>query len=495
MSQYLLAIDQGTTNSRAILFDFSGQPKASHQIKLQQSFPNDGWVEHDPEEIWQSTLICCQEAMQSFDITAKGIAGIGISNQRETTIVWDRKTGQPIYPAIVWQDRRTANYCRELSQKKGLEEVVREKTGLLIDPYFSATKIKWILDNVANARQRAEKGELAFGTVDTFLLWRLTKGESYVTDASNASRTLLFNLHTQSWDKELLDLFKIPDALLPEVFDNATFFGKTSSEYFQGEIPITGMAGDQQAATIGQACFSKGMTKSTYGTGCFLLMNTGANTIVSNNRLLSTVAYRLSSQVTYGLEGSIFVAGAAVQWLRDSMHLIHNAKETQAMALSVKDTGGVYMVPAFTGLGAPYWDPEARAALLGLTRNSCVEHIVRAALEAACYQTRDLMQAMMDDALNPIKTLRVDGGMVSNDWLLQFLSDILNVEVERTSCIETSALGAAFLAGLGAGIFQSLDEISELWCLNQRFSPQITESKREALYSGWLEAVKRILST
>ena len=494
MPTYLLAIDQGTTSTRAVVFDAAGQPKGQHQIELRQSFPNDGWVEHDPEEIWQSTLSCCQRAIQSVGITAKDIVGIGISNQRETTIIWDRKTGQPIYPAIVWQDRRTTEQCHQLSKQKGLEESITKKTGLLIDPYFSATKVRWILDHISNAQARAEKGELAFGTVDTFLLWRLTNGKSHATDASNASRTMLFNIHTQLWDKELLELFQIPESLLPEVYDNAMQFGKTDPTLFQHEIPITGMAGDQQAATVGQACFSRGMVKSTYGTGCFVFMNTGNKVVVSKSRLLSTVAYRLNNQVTYGLEGSIFVAGAAVQWLRDAVHLIGNANETQTMALSVEDTGGVYMVPAFTGLGAPYWDPQARAALLGLTRDSRVEHIVRAALEAVCYQTRDLMQAMMSDSASNIRTLRVDGGMVVNDWLLQFLTDMLDVNVERPHCVETSALGAAFLAGLGAGVFQSLDEISELWCLEKKFTPKMPADKRDVLYQGWHEAVERILS-
>jgi len=494
MTEYLLAIDQGTTSTRAIVFNTAGQPKGQHQVELKQSFPNDGWVEHDPEEIWQSSITCCEQAMQSAGIKAQKLAGIGISNQRETTIIWDKKTGQPVYPAIVWQDRRTVDLCQQLMKQPGVEEKIIKKTGLLLDPYFSATKIAWILDNISNARSRAEKGELAFGTIDSFLLWRLTNGKRHATDASNASRTMLFNIHTQMWDKELLELFRIPDTLLPEVCDNAMQFGKVDSHIFQHEIPITGMAGDQQAAAVGQACFSSGMVKSTYGTGCFVLMNTANKVVVSKNRLISTVAYRLNNVVTYGLEGSIFAAGAAVQWLRDALHFVNNASETQDIARSVEDTGGVYMVPAFTGLGAPYWDPKARAALLGLTRDSQIAHIVRAALEAVCYQTRDLMQAMLDDSSHELTTLRVDGGMVANDWLLQFLTDMLAVDVERPRCIETSALGAAFLAGLGAGVFQSLEEVGELWERDRQFSPQMSVEKRDVLYRGWQDAVKRVLN-
>ncbi|MCB1827543.1 MAG: glycerol kinase GlpK [Coxiellaceae bacterium] len=491
--KYLLAIDQGTTSTRAIVFDTNGRLKAQHQIELPQSFPQDGWVEHNPEEIWQATLACCQQAIKKAHSSPQDILGIGISNQRETTILWDRATGKPIYPAIVWQDRRTADLCEDLA-KKNIEKTISKKTGLLLDPYFSATKIHWILNHVPGAREDAEKGKLAFGTIDTFLLWRLTKGKVHATDASNASRTMLFNIHKQSWDKELLKIFDIPESILPKVYDNAYEFGKTDAEFFQQEIPITGMAGDQQAASFGQAIFEKGMVKSTYGTGCFVLMNTGDKPVLSKNRLISTVAYRLNNKVTYGLEGSIFVAGAAVQWLRDAVHLIGNPNETQAMALSVEDTGGVYMVPAFTGLGAPYWDPKARAALLGLTRDSCVEHIVRAALEAVCYQTKDLMTAMQKDASNEITTLRVDGGMVSNDWLLQFLADILAINVHRPQCIETSALGAAFLAGLGAGVYASLNDIAQLWQEEKAFVPEMQAADRDALYEGWQDAVKRILS-
>lgn len=493
MNAFILAIDQGTTSSRAMIFNREGKPIHQHQIELTQHFPQDGWVEHDPEEIWRTTLTCCRKVITDASLRAADITTIGISNQRETTVIWDRKTGKPIYPAIVWQDRRTADYCQQLI-RQGMSEKIQEKTGLLLDPYFSATKIKWILNQVEGSRAKAINGELAFGTIDTYLLWQLTGGKQHATDATNASRTLLFNIHTQQWDEELLDLFGIPKTLLPVVLDNCARFGRTDPNLFGHEIPITGMAGDQQAATVGQACFESGMVKSTYGTGCFVLLNTGEKPIRSNNRLLTTIAYRINGKVTYGLEGSIFVAGAAVQWLRDALHLIKSAPETQALAASVENTGGVYLVPAFTGLGAPYWDPQARGALLGLTRDSRIAHIVRATLEAVCYQTRDLMGAMVSDSAHAIQTLRVDGGMAANDWLLQFLSDILHVEVERPRCIETSALGAAFLAGLGAGVYSSLAEISELWQADKSFTPTMASEKRETLYTGWRKAINRIIS-
>lgn len=491
MSSFILAIDQGTTSSRAMIFNREGKTIHQHQIELTQHFPQEGWVEHDPEEIWRSTLTCCRKAITDASLRPADIAAIGISNQRETTIIWDRKTGKPIYPAIVWQDRRTADYCQQLIQQ-GLNEKISQKTGLLLDPYFSATKIKWLLTHVPGARAKAIKGELAFGTIDTYLLWQLTGGKQHATDATNASRTLLFNIHTQTWDEELLTLFDIPPALLPTVMDNCADFGYTADHIFGYAIPITGMAGDQQAATVGQACFSPGMVKSTYGTGCFVLLNTGEIAVQSKNRLLTTIAYRINGKVTYGLEGSIFVAGAAVQWLRDSLHLIKTAAETQALAASVENTEGVYLIPAFTGLGAPYWDPQARGALLGLTRDTQIAHIVRATLEAVCYQTRDLMAATISDSQHDIQTLRVDGGMATNDWLLQFLADILNVTVERPRCTETSALGAAFLAGLGAGIYQSLTEISELWQADRHFTPHMSDERREQLYAGWCKAVARI---
>lgn len=489
--KYLLAIDQGTTSTRAALFSISGEPIAQHQIEHRQYFPQNGWVEHDPLEIWQNTITCCQKTLESAHVTANQVAGMGISNQRETTLLWDKETGKAIYPAIVWQDRRTSDFCDTLKQKPGLIKEITQRTGLLIDPYFSATKIHWLLNHVEYAHQLMHQGRLAFGTIDTFLIWHLTDGKSYITDATNASRTLLFNIHTQQWDDDLLKIFDIPREILPKVVDNAGSFGETDADLFGSPIPITGIAGDQQAALIGQACFKSGMVKSTYGTGCFVLLNTGDQVIHSRNNLLSTVAYRLDNKVTFGLEGSIFTAGSAVQWLRDGLGLIRKASETEALASSIQDNGGVYLIPAFTGLGAPYWDPKARGALLGITRDTRVQHIVRATLEAVCYQTRDLLECMNQDGAT-IKTLRVDGGMVANDWLLHFLSDLLNIEVERPACIETSALGAAYLAGLGAGIYHSLDDISAAWRLNKKFIPEMPAKKRETLYSEWKKAVTLI---
>ncbi len=493
MPQYLLAIDQGTTNSRAIIFTREGKPASQHELSLKQYYPHSGWVEQDPEEIWQNTLICCREAMKQINLLAKDIAAIGISNQRETTVIWNRKTGKPIYPAIVWQDRRTSDLCKKLAQHK-VNSQLTAKTGLLLDPYFSATKIMWLLEHVPGAREQAEKGDLAFGTLDTFLLWRLTQGKSHITDATNASRTLLFNIHTQQWDSEILAAFNIPSALLPTVLDNSAQFGETSKEHFGQPISITGMAGDQQAATVGQACFHPGMVKTTYGTGGFMLLNTGTKAIQSKNQLLATIAYRLEGKPIYGLEGSFFSAGTTVKWLRDSLKLIKSAAETETLAASIPDTGNLYLVPGFTGLGAPYWDPDARGAILGITRNSSIAEIVRAALEAVCYQTRDLLTAMHNDSDTLHEVMRVDGGMVTNKWLLQFLSDTLNIEVQRPACIETSALGAAFLAGLQIGIYQSLDEITELWQANAHFMPVMPSETRERLYTGWQQAVARVLT-
>ncbi len=493
MSAYLLAIDQGTTSSRAIIFNAIGQLMHLHQIDLTQFYPQEGWVEADPDEMWENTLTCCREVLKKSQLSASDIAGMGISNQRETTLIWDRKTSRAIYPAIVWQDRRTAALCQQLMQQP-LHTTLQEKTGLLLDPYFSATKIMWILDHVPGARDRAQKGELAFGTVDTFLIWQLTKGKSHVTDATNASRTLLFNIHTQQWDDEILNALHIPKELLPDVLDSSAHFGKTDKEWLEKEILIAGVAGDQQAATIGQACFHEGMIKSTYGTGCFMLLNTGNKAILSKNKLLATIAYRLQNKVTYGLEGSIFSAGVTIKWLRDMIKLIKSADETESIAKSVNDTGGVYVVPGFTGLGAPYWDPDARAAIVGLTRNSSIEHIIRASLEAVCYQTRDLLQAMRADSGTALEILRVDGGMTTNNWLLQFLSDILNIEVQRPQCIETSALGAAFLAGLHVGIYSSLEDIMQLWKASNRFLPTMPAAKREYLYDGWKKSVVRVLT-
>ncbi len=491
MSNYLLAIDQGTTNSRAIIFNEKAELISQHEMSVMQYYPQDGWVEQSAEELWSNTLECCRQAIKKINLSAKEISAIGISNQRETTIVWDKKTGQPIYHAIVWQDRRTAEYCQKFSEHK-ISRTLHEKTGLLLDPYFSASKIVWILNHVPGARLKAEQGELAFGTVDTFLLWHLTGGKSHLTDASNASRTLLFNIRTQQWDQDILEAFAIPAVMLPTVLDNAADFGKTHVDHFGHEILIAAMIGDQQAATVGQACFQPGMVKATFGTGAFMLLNTGKEIIHSKNKLLSTIAYRLKGEVTYGLEGSVFSAGTIVKWLRDSLKLIHSVSETQSMAEKVPNTGGVYFVPAFTGLGAPYWDPDARAAILGLTGNTSVEHIVRAALESVCYQTRDLLECMKLDGVNQLEALRVDGGMAVNDWLLQFLADTLNVTVQRPGNIETTALGAAFLAGLEVGLFSSLEEIAAIWKARTTFLPQSDQADRETLYKGWKNAVARI---
>jgi len=489
MQKYLLAIDQGTTNSRAIIFDDQSRLIAQHAIALQQFFPQPAWVEQDPEEMFQNTLRCCEQVLKNANLSANDIIAAGISNQRETTILWDKKTGKPVYPAIVWQDRRTSELCKKFSAKNTL---IQHKTGLLLDPYFSATKILWILDNVPFARERAEKGELLFGTVDTYLLWRLTQGKSHKTDATNASRTLLFNIHNQQWDEELLALFQVPKQLLPTVFDNAANFGSIAHEFFGKEIPILGMAGDQQAATIGQACFEPGMVKATYGTGCFMLLNTGDEIIHSKNQLVSTVAYRLENKVTYGLEGSIFSAGEVIKWLRDELKIIRTASETEVLANSIPDTQGVYLIPAFTGLGAPHWLPDARAAISGLARHSGVAHIVRAALESVVYQTVDLLYAVSSDSQFPIKTLRVDGGMTANQWLLQFLADMLNLEIQRPRCIETTALGVAYLAGLQAGVYHSLQDVAKAWHIERSFLPTMTASRREGLYAGWKRAINRL---
>ncbi len=493
MTDYLLAIDQGTTSSRAIVFSREGRRLASAQQEFAQHFPHDGWVEHDPEDLWQSTLQVCREALQQGALQAQQITAIGITNQRETTLVWDAVTGETIAPAIVWQDRRTADYCAGL-KADGHEARVAELTGLLIDPYFSATKLRWILEHVEGARARAERGELRFGTVDSFLLWRLTGGKVHRTDASNASRTLLFNIHTQQWDEELLKLFEIPASLLPEVLDCAAEFGHCDAELLGAAIPILGMAGDQQAALIGQACFTPGMVKSTYGTGCFMIQNTGCTPVTSRNRLLTTVAYRLGGQVTYAVEGSIFVAGAAVQWLRDGIKLISHARDSEALAEQTGDACGVYLVPAFTGLGAPYWDPKARGAIFGLTRDTGIKEIVTAGLQAVCYQTRDLLEAMRQDGAAAPSALRVDGGMVENNWLMQFLADILGVPVERPEVTETTALGVAYLAGLQAGLYADLDEIAALWHREQLFAPRMADAHRAQLYLGWLNAVSRVRS-
>ena len=488
-SPLLLAIDQGTTSSRAIVFDARGAIRTVAQRELTQHYPAGGWVEHDPEEIWSATLAVTREALAA---AGGAVVAIGITNQRETTVVWDRATGAPIHRAIVWQDRRTAAKCRAL-RDAGHEPAVSGKTGLLLDPYFSATKLAWILDHVDGARDRAAAGELAFGTIDTFLIWRLTGGTVHATDASNASRTLLFDIHSQQWDDTLLQLFDVPRGVLPDVLDSAADFGTTSVEILGHAIPIAGVAGDQQAATIGQACFRPGMVKSTYGTGCFAVMNTGAEAVQSRHRLLTTVAWRLEGKPTFALEGSIFVAGAAVQWLRDGLRVIENAPETESLAAGIPDSGGVFLVPAFTGLGAPHWDPDARGAIYGLTRDSGPAHLARAALESVCLQTRDLMTAMEADRGAAIDRLRVDGGMVENAWLLQALADIVDVAVERPRIIETTALGAAYLAGLQAGVFRSIDDIGGRWARDEEFTPRMPGRERERLVQGWESAVARTL--
>ena len=493
MQPYLLAIDQGTTSSRAMVFTKDGKPQATHQVAIEQFYPHEGWVEHDAEEIWQSTFTWCKEVIAKAQLTAAQIAAIGISNQRETTILWDKRTGKPVQHAIVWQDRRTADYCHQLLQKPGVAHMIQAKTGLLIDPYFCASKIRWLLDHIPGLRDGINKGHIAFGTVDSYLLWHLTNGKVHATDATNASRTLLFNIHTQQWDDELLSLFDIPKALLPEVKDSNAHFGVTDAKLFGAAIPITGIAGDQQAAMVGQTCFKEGMIKSTYGTGCFIMLNTGNHVVNSTHQLLSTIGYRINGQVTYALEGSIFVAGAAVQWLRDGLHLFGSVKDTQSLAQSINSTRGVYLVPAFTGLGAPYWDPLARGAIFGLTRDTSIADIVRAALEAVCYQTFDLLDAMTQDFKGAMHTLRVDGGMIANDWLLQFLADILSVPVERPQCVETSALGAAYLAGLGVGVYQSLDEIADNWHVDLSCYPTMESTQRDDLLAGWRLAIKRVI--
>jgi glycerol kinase len=489
--RYILSIDQGTTSTRAIVFNQAGHLVSSSQETFPQIFPQNGWVEHDAEIIWRDTIKVCRDALFVGNLKPQQVAAIGITNQRETTVIWHRKTGKPICHAIVWQDRRTSDICKK-SKADGLEEIVQSKTGLLLDPYFSATKIMWMLDNIPHARTQAEKGELAFGTIDTFLLWRLTGGKVHATDATNASRTLLFNINTQQWDDDLLKHFNIPSSLLPEVKDSSADFGITEKDLLGEEIPITGIAGDQQAATVGQACFKPGMIKSTYGTGCFMMLNTGEKPLFSNNRLLTTIAYRLKNKVTYALEGSIFVAGAGVQWLRDNAKVVKDSADTAHIAQSIKDTDGLYFVPAFTGLGAPYWDPEARGAIIGITRNNGLAEIVRAMLEAIGYQSLDLMNAMVADGATKCKELRIDGGMVKNNWLCEFLADILNVTVKRPKEIETTALGVAYLAGLQVGIYNSLEDIAKTWTAKSTFEPNMPQSTREKLYQGWLEAVARV---
>jgi len=492
----ILSIDQGTTSTRTLVFTLSGEIVFTAQEEFPQIYPDNGWVEHDPEDIWNTTLRTLKKAYAFAKQHSGGIAGIGITNQRETTLVWDRATGKALYNAIVWQDRRTAKICRDLKAKYD-EVEISAKTGLLLDPYFSATKAAWILDHVDGARARAQKGELAFGTVDSFLIYKLTNGQTHATDATNASRTNLFNIHTQSWDAALLDIFNVPETILPDVRDCADDYGHTDKSLLGEALPILGVAGDQQSAAIGQCCFEKGSIKSTYGTGCFVLLNTGKTCITSQNKLLSTVAYRIGGQTTYALEGSIFVAGAAVQWLRDELKIIDRAEESEKIAKSIASNQGLYLVPAFTGLGAPYWDPDARGAIFGITRDTGRAAFVRAALESVCYQTFDLFTAMSEDgAENNVEaqTLRVDGGMVHNDWLVQFLSDILDLPIERPKVMETTALGVAYLVGLQAGHFKGLDDIQSRWQKHSEFSPKMDAETRAPLLADWKSAVSKVLT-
>lgn len=495
MSGLILAVDQGTTSTRAIVFGPDRTVRGKAQREIKQHYPQDGWVEHDPEEIWESVLWCCKTALIQAGVGAAELAGLGITNQRETTVVWEKASGKSIYPAIVWQDRRTAETCQSLKDG-GHEPFVAERTGLLVDPYFSATKIKWILDNVEGARESAEQDQLAFGTIDSFLIWRLTGGRVHATDATNASRTLLFDLKNNIWDKDLQDLFGIPAGLLPDVKDCSGYFGVTEAELFGASVPILGVAGDQHAATMGQACFEPGMLKSTYGTGCFALLNTGSDLCRSKKRLLTTLAYRLDGVSTYALEGSIFVAGAAVQWLRDGLKLINSAAESGSLAETADPTQNVYMVPAFVGLGAPWWDAEARGAIYGITRNTGRAELARSALEAVCYQTLDLLEAMHGDWGGNVDTvLRVDGGMVSSDWTMQFLADVLDAPVDRPTILETTALGAAWLAGSAAGVWPARNEFAAEWARDRRFHPMMSTAERVRKVGGWTAALRQTLSS
>ena len=494
MKKYILALDQGTTSSRAIIFNHRGEIVKMAQKEFTQYYPHPGWVEHDPMEIWGSQSGVAREVMETAGIRPEEIAAIGITNQRETTVIWDKNTGKPIYNAIVWQCRRTAEICEEL-KRRGLEEYIRENTGLVIDAYFSATKIKWILDNVEGVREKAERGELLFRNIDTWLIWNLTRGKVHVTDYSNASRTMLYNIKELKWDEKLLDELKVPKSMLPEVKPSSYIYGYTDPNIFGGlQIPIAGIAGDQQAALFGQACFKAGMAKNTYGTGCFLLMNTGEERVKSQNGLITTIAWGIDGKVEYALEGSIFVAGAVVQWLRDELKLIHDASDSEYFAKKVEDSNGVYLVPAFTGLGAPYWDMDARGVIVGLTRGANKNHIIRAALESIAYQTRDVLEVMEEDSGISLKELRVDGGAAANNFLMQFQSDILGVPIKRPDIIETTALGAAYLAGLAVGFWSCKEEIWEKWNVNKSFEPQMEKDKREKIYKGWKEAVNKALS-
>ena len=492
MKKYLMALDQGTTSSRCIIFNKKGEIVSLAQKEFTQYFPQSGWVEHDANEIWASQAGVMTEAMAKCSIEAEEVAAIGITNQRETTIVWDKETGEPIYHAIVWQCRRTADYVEQLKEE-GFDRTIKEKTGLIVDPYFSATKIKWILDHVEGAREKAEAGQLLFGTVDTWLIYKMTKGHVFATDVTNASRTMLYNIHSLCWDEELLDKFGIPASMLPEVRQSSEVYGMTRKSLLGEPVPIAGVAGDQQAALFGQCCFEAGQSKNTYGTGCFLLMNTGEQAVDSKHGLLTTIAIGRNGKVQYALEGSVFVAGAAIKWLRDELKLIDNAAETEELANSVPDSNGVYVVPAFTGLGAPYWNAYARGAVFGLSRGANRAHFVRATLESLAYQSLDVIRAMEEDAEISVTSLRVDGGASANDFLLQFQSDILNGEIIRPKVAETTALGAAYLAGLAVGYYQDVDEIQSNWQWDKEFTPQFEAEKRNRLYAGWKDCVKRII--
>ncbi len=493
MEKYILALDQGTTSSRAIVFDHNGSIRSAAQKEFSQHFPQPGWVEHDPNEIWSSEAAVIAEAISAIDINGKNIAGIGITNQRETTIVWDIDTEEPVYNAIVWQDRRTASLCDQL-KAQGLVDMVREKTGLIIDAYFSGTKIKWILDNVPGARERAEKGKLRFGNVDSWLVWRLTRGEVHVTDVTNASRTMLFNIHTLKWDEDLLKLLDIPVSMMPEVKSSSEVYGHTKTTIFAHEVPISGIAGDQQAALFGQMCVEPGAIKNTYGTGCFVMLNTGARPVLSRNNLLTTIAWKIGDKVDYALEGSIYVGGSVVQWLRDGLGIIKSSSEVEELASSVPDSGGVYFVPALTGLAAPYWDQYARGTIVGITRGTTAAHIARAALDGIAFQTYDIAQAMSRDMGAPLTELKVDGGASRNNLLMQFQANLLDIDVVRPKVTETTALGAAYLAGLAVGYWNDVDEIKSQWQEERRFAPVANKQALDAAKAGWADAIARTLS-
>ena len=491
MRRFIVAIDQGTTSTRAILFSLSGKNIYSSQKEFKQYFPKDGWVEHKPNEIWSTTIKVLKDVINKSNKIKGKILTVGITNQRETTILWDKKTGKPVYNAIVWQDRRTADFCKKFKTKRK-EKLFNKKTGLLIDPYFSATKIKWIIENISVAKKLIKKKQLLFGTVDTYLLWKLTKGSSHATDATNACRTMLYNITTNKWDDDILKSLNIPKHILPDVKDSSDYYGLTHASITGKSYPITSLVGDQQAAAIGQCCFKRGSVKSTYGTGAFVVMNTGDKKIYSRNKLLTTICYRLNGKITYALEGSIFIAGAGVQWLRDKIKLINNAFDTEQIAKSLKNNKGVYLVPAFTGLGAPHWNPNARGLLCGLTRNTGKEEIVRAVIESVAYQSYDLLRAMNKDGLKP-NIIRVDGGMAKNNWFIQFLSNVLNISIYRPQVDETTALGAAFMAGLKIGIYKSLNDIKKKWKVDKKFKPKIITKKRKKLIIGWSQAIRKTL--